>query len=709
MAAFDVQQVRPLKLLFIVHREEILQKAKDTFAHLLPNIQRTFGVLTGTKKEWKADYLFANIRTLANHYEAFSPEEFDYIVVDEAHHAAAPQYEKVMQWFQPDFMLGMTATPERSDQLSVFELFDHNVALEVRLHEALEDDIVAPFHYFGITDAAGIDLQHVRLEDTAALAKKLQVHKRVDFIMEHMDFYGHDGEQLRGLGFCVNREHAAFMAAAFTERGIESVYLSGEDSSSAREKAIAALEDEGHPVQFLFTVDIFNEGIDIPSVNQVLMLRPTQSPIVFIQQLGRGLRKFPGKQFLTVLDFIGNHTKSFLIAIALNGQRYYDKESLKVAVATGFAHVPGSTHIQMDEISQKQILEQIDKESFYSMMYLKEQYQEFKKVRYGKPPYKLMDYYTYDGAPDPVKFIQKEGSYLHFLAKIEKEERLLQLMQDQIWEKVYKALSKMLPLKRPHDASIHLALLEQQELTLAEAEYHIHHWVEEVETESVEHAMKHAANAFLDKVEAGRFPALAAWDGEKLVRTSILEELLQKKEYKDYLTDLFEYGLHRYEKEFGKKNYGVPFFKLHEQYQMKDAALLSNATVTHSSFRGSGLLRNGKDLFLFVDLHKDANTEERLMYKDEIKSRVDVQWESPNNMTPHSDRGRSIIQHRELGNKLHLFVRKYKRIEGAVTEPFIYLGQLQVESYKNEKPVMFHVKLHDPIPSQLYRELTEKV
>lgn len=709
MSAFDVKCVRPKRLLFIVHREEILQKAKETFEHLMPSIQRSFGVLTGSQKDWDADYLFANIRTLANHHRSFAPDVFDYIVVDEAHHATASQYEQVLAWFTPQFTLGMTATPERSDQLSVFELFDHNVALEVRLHEALADDIVAPFHYFGITDLADIDLTDVRLEDTAEIAKRLQVHKRVDFIGEQMAFYGFDGEQRRGLGFCVNREHAAFMATAFNQQGITSQYLSGEDSGAVREAAIRDLEDDSHPLEFLFTVDIFNEGIDIPTVNLVLMLRPTQSPIVFIQQLGRGLRKHPGKQFLTVLDFIGNHTKSFLIAIALNGQRYYDKESLKVAVATEFAHVPGATHIQMDKISQERILAQIDQESFNSMAYLKEQYMEFKKVRHGKTPYELMDYYTYDGAPDPVKFIQKEGSYLHFLMKIEKEESIQVLLQDEVWASVYKTTSKMLPIKRPHEFSLYLALLEQDTLSIEEAAYEIRHWVEEVNRDSVQHAMQNVTNAFLDQREKDRSPALVEWYEESIMRSSILKELLQSGTYKHYFIDLLEYGLHRYAREFGEKDYGTPFFKLHEQYQMRDTAVLSNATVTHSSFRGSGLLRSGNDIFLFVDLHKDAGTEERLMYKDEIKSPTDFQWESPNNMAQNSGRGTSIIEHKEKGNRLHLFVRKYKTIENGVVEPFIYLGELDVESFQNEKPVMFQMKLQHPIPAQLYRELTEKV
>lgn len=157
------------------------------------------------------------------------------------------------------------------------------------------------------------------------------------------------------------------------------------------------------------------------------MLRPTDSPIVFIQQLGRGLRKHKSKSFLTVLDFIGNHNKTFLIAMALNGSRYYDKESLKVAVATGFANIPGCTHIQMDRISQERILSQIDQENFNSMKYLKEEYFEFKKMNQGHTPYLLIDYLKYDGAPDPVKFVNKEKTYLGFLAKVEKDNQLKSL------------------------------------------------------------------------------------------------------------------------------------------------------------------------------------------------------------------------------------------------------------------------------------------
>ncbi|WP_249292262.1 DEAD/DEAH box helicase family protein [Metabacillus flavus] len=321
MSAFDVKSCRPRRLLFIVHREEILRKAKETFEKLLPNEQLTFGLLTGNVKQGNADYVFATIQTLSKCYRDLRKDEFDYLVVDEAHHVTSPTYQSVMAYFEPEFTLGMTATPERSDSRNVFDHFDNNVALEVRLHEALDDELVVPFHYFGITDIDGVDLSDVSLTDIDEMTKRLKVNERVDFIIEKMKFYGHDGEKRKGLGFCAGREHAHYMAAEFNKRGYISEVLLGDDSPDKRQHFMKRLEDDEDGLEFLFTVDIFNEGVDIPSVNTVLMLRPTNSPIIFIQQLGRGLRKHEEKSFLTVLDFIGNHNKAFLIALALNGSR----------------------------------------------------------------------------------------------------------------------------------------------------------------------------------------------------------------------------------------------------------------------------------------------------------------------------------------------------------------------------------------------------
>ncbi|SES04691.1 Helicase conserved C-terminal domain-containing protein [Gracilibacillus ureilyticus] len=710
MSAFDVKNVKPKRLLFLVHREEILRKAKDTYESLLPNEKITFGLMTGNRKDTDANYLFATIQTMSNSYLAFDPTTFDYIIYDEAHHATSPSYQKVMEYFQPTFTLGMTATPERADNHNVFDLFDNNVALEVRLHEALEEELVIPFHYFGVTDIEGVDLSDVDIDDITEVTKRLKVNERVDFIIENMEFYGHDTEKRKCIGFCVSREHAAYMAEEYNNRGYESVALDGTDSIIKRDSYIKRLEDESDPLSVIFTVDIFNEGVDIPSINTVLMLRPTNSPIVFIQQLGRGLRKHPMKSFLTVLDFIGNHSKTFLIALALNGNRYYDKESIKVAISTGFANIPGNTHIQLDEISQERILAQIDQENFNSMKYLKEEYFEFKKLNSGRAPLYLMDYLKYDGAPDPVKFIDKAKTYLGFVAKVEKDDQLKVLLYDEKFEGVLKELSSMLPLKRIYEFVILRYLLTHKSISLSQAKQEILKEIEFVDDDSVLHAFQCLNQDFYDSVQLKNKLKLCSHEDGVLTKTDdFLQVITQNDQMQKFIEDIIHYGIFRYRKEFKNKYYGVPSFKLYEQYQMIDAALLSNLRKIHTSFRGQGLLANENEYFLFVDLHKEEDIKESINYNDMFLDQKFFQWETPNNTKQSSDRGKNIIFNQDRGINLHLFVRKYKQIETGKTEPFIYIGKGNTVDYKGEQPIQVKIELENEVPARLYTEFTEKV
>ncbi|WP_462408537.1 DEAD/DEAH box helicase [Neobacillus sp. Marseille-QA0830] len=708
MSAFDVKSYKPKKLLFIVHREEILKKAKETFELLLPNDGLTFGLLTGNHKQKNVDYVFATIQTISRCFHEFDKDEFEYLIIDEAHHATSPTYQTVLNYFEPNFALGMTATPERSDGYNVFDLFDNNVALEVRLHEALEDELVIPFHYFGITDIEGIDLSDVDIDDIAEITKRLKVNERVDFVIEKMEFYGHDGEKRKVLGFCVSIEHAQYMASEFNKKGYKSVCLTGNDSSEIRERYINRLEDDQDELEFIFTVDIFNEGVDIPSINTVLMLRPTNSPIVFIQQLGRGLRKHANKEFLTVLDFIGNHQKAFLIALALNGSRYYDKESLKVAVATGFASIPGCTHIQMDKISEERILAQIDKENFNSMKYLKEEYFEFKNLNQGRIPNLMLDYVKYDGAPDPVKFIDKEKTYISFVAKVEKDDYLKELLLNEAFEDTVKELSSKLPIKRIYEFVILQYLLDHEEIDLETAKYQILKMINNVDDDSILHAFECLNQNYYDSGQIKSKPKLVNYSNGNLSRTSLFKGLLENEEYRKYIEDVITYGIFRYVKEFNGEYYGVPHFKLYEQYQMIDAALLSNYRKIHSSFRGSGLLANGNEYFLFIDLHKEEDIKDSINYKDKFINPREFQWQSVNNTSQESERGKNIIFNKQRGINLHLFIRKYKEIDGK-TEPYIYIGKGNSIYFEGNKPITVRMKLENEVPASLYTEFTKKV
>lgn len=710
MSAFDVKQFNPRRMLFVVHREDILRKAMSDFSKIIK--RRDLGLFTGNNKDYDAYYMFATIHSISRHYMDFSKDHFDYIIIDEAHHAYAETYQRILNYFKPKFLLGMTATPERSEGNDIFSIFDNNIALEVRLNEALENDLVVPFHYFGITDIESVDLEDVDISDIQEVASRLKINERVEFIIQKMNFYGYDGDKRKCIGFCVNIDHAKYMCDEFNKRGIKSVVLTSENLVDERAEQIKRLEDENDDLEIIFTVDLFNEGVDIPSLNLVIMLRPTSSSIIFIQQLGRGLRKHKDKEFLTVLDFIGNHNKAFLIAIALNGSRYYDKDSLKVSIATDFSNVPGGTNIQMDKISKERILAQIDLENFNSLKYLKDEYNEFKKLNNGRIIYSLVDYFIFEGAPNPIKFLKlssnKTKTYLGFLEKIEKNLIDARLLENEEFIGVLKDISIKLPLKRPFEFIILRYLINNSTGTRIELKNEIKKYIEYIDDDTFNHVLECLNGDYYDSGQKKNNIILVKQTDDKITISDAFKNIILNKKNELYIKDTINYGLLRYEKEFLNKNYGIPFFKLYGQYQMVDAALLSNYRKIHSSFRGSGLICNANEWFLFVDLHKEDDIKESINYKDKFISKEVFQWQSPNNTSLSSQRGRSLINNVEKRVNLHLFIRKYKEIDGKV-EPYIYIGKGDTVKYKGEKPITVELQLRHKVPSSLYTEFINKV
>lgn len=416
LAALDVKNYNPKRFLFVAHREQILKKSLDSFHKVLGGDKKTnYGILSGNTKNTDAKYLFATVQTLSKveNLNQFKRDEFDYILIDEAHHVGSKIYGKLLDYFTPDFLLGMTATPERSDDKNIYELFDYNVPYEIRLQEALEEEMLVPFHYIGVSDYT----YNGEVIDDNTNLKYLVSEERVKYVVEQSKYYGYDGDVLHGLVFVSRKEEADEIAKLLTKYGYPSQMLSGEDSQEQREQAIEKLKN-GELI-YLVTVDIFNEGIDIPFINQVIMMRKTESVIVFVQQLGRGLRKAQGKEYLTVIDFIGNYKNNYLIPVALTGDQSRTREGIREHVETG--QIEGLSTINFELVAKKRILKQLRGKKNLFTLEIKKDYQELKR-RLNKTPL-IADFIKNNMVASQaiLSILNKKGNYNDFLLKVDKD------------------------------------------------------------------------------------------------------------------------------------------------------------------------------------------------------------------------------------------------------------------------------------------------
>lgn len=423
-AAFAVRELKPRRMLFVVHREQIARQAMASFRRVLGEEELTFGLLGGGQNEAGADCVFATMQTLARErvLGALDPKAFDVIIIDEVHRAAAESYRKIMAHFEPKLWFGMTASPDRPDGADIYALFDHNIAYEIRLSTALEEDLLCPFHYFGVKD---VTVGGMMLEDLSDF-RLLTAEERVSNILDRAQYFGWSGPRVKGLVFCSSTMECIELSKLFNERGLMTVALTGNDEQSLREEAIYRLSHGvgDNRLDYIFTVDIFAEGVDIPEVNQVIMLRPTQSAIVFVQQLGRGLRKAPDKEFVVILDFIGNYQSNFLIPVALADDRSYNKDNMRRALAVDLRQIPGASSVHFDPIVRKRIYESIDRASVSDTKLIRTSYEQL-KAKLGRIP-GLLDFDRF-GSIDAVKFFEKFGSYYAFLEKSEFRTMLAEL------------------------------------------------------------------------------------------------------------------------------------------------------------------------------------------------------------------------------------------------------------------------------------------
>ncbi len=314
LAAFDALNFAPNKLLYVVHEGSILRKSLETFQEVFGGL-KTCGMYSGEAKELEADFIFSTNVSMCRSLELFDKKEFDYIIIDECHHAVADTYRQIIDYFEPEFLLGLTATENRMDNKDVVELFGNNIPYELRLRDAIINDLIVPFHYYGIRD----ELVNYGLTDSEErrLIAQISGDENCEFIYQQIERHRPDGQKLKALAFCRNIQHARMMAENLGEH-YHTAFLSGKNKTGERIRAYNDLQSDSKDLEILFAVDILNEGVDIPGVNMVLFLRPTESSTIFIQQLGRGLRKYQNKSYVTILDFIGNsYKRSVHIALAL--------------------------------------------------------------------------------------------------------------------------------------------------------------------------------------------------------------------------------------------------------------------------------------------------------------------------------------------------------------------------------------------------------
>ncbi len=449
LAAFDVKQFDAEKMIFIVHREDIARKALQTFKKVLP--EKSMGLFTGNKKDLESDYIFATIQTISkdNYLKEFDSEFFDYIIVDEVHHSGGNTYQKVLNYFKPKFLLGLTATPERTDDFNIYELFDYNVSYEIRLYKALEENLLVPFHYYGISDT--INYEGKEKSDNI---NEISIEERCKHILEKSNFYSHSGSVLHSLIFVSNISEAFQLEEKLKELGIKVKALTGQHNQEEREEAVKKFERGEY--NYLITVDIFNEGIDIPKINQVIFLRRTKSSIIFIQQLGRGLRLSDDKEYLVVLDFIGNYDTDFLIPIALSQNSNYEKDNMLQFIFQGTRYIPGESTINFEKIARERILGNIARVNMSQLKIIKKDYHELEKKLGYKPL--LTDFYENNKiSPKVILGNKKFKSNIEFSEYFENKKYSFS-KEDR--ERMSFMCQKFTPAKRPHEIIIIKELLK---------------------------------------------------------------------------------------------------------------------------------------------------------------------------------------------------------------------------------------------------------
>lgn len=703
-SAFAMRELGFKRVLFLVHRGQLARQTKKSYEKVFAKTV-SMGLVGAGYHEYNADYVFATVQTLNRdeHLLQYEKNAFDCIILDEAHHVSADTYQKVMKHFKPKLWLGMTATPDKRDDnvegRNIYELFNYQIAYEIRLQQAMEENLLCPFHYFGITDLAIIGDQKETNRDFSMLTSD----ERVKHIIEQAEYYGYSGDKVKGLIFCSNIRETEELSAKFNQmmnvsmgRKFRTIALNGSASEQERQIAFERLamdeEDatvEMKPLDYIFSVEILNEGVDIVEVNQVIMLRPTQSPIVFIQQLGRGLRKANGKEYVVILDFIGNYNNNFMIPIALSGDRSYNKDNIRRYIMEGGRVIPGASTVHFDEISRRRIFASVDNANFSDIKLIKENYTTLKN-KLGRIP-KLRDFDDY-GEMDVVRIFDNNslGSYYKFLVKYEKEYKV-RLSQEE--EKVIEFVSKKLATgKRMQELQmikrmlayarglskmgLFAGLLEDMKL-----------YGKAISQEQKDNIVNIMTNEFPAGASKKTYSqcVFIEEDGSDYKSTKSFMQMMSNDDFYKILDELVEFGMNRYERDY-KNVYDQTDLVLYQKYTYEDVCRLLNWEQNEVPLNIGGYKfdKKTKTFPVFINYDKAEDISDTTKYEDHFvpgfRDRLIAISKSGRSL--QSEDVQNFLNAKERGIRVELFVRKNK--DDKISKGFYYLGHMTASGNAKE-------------------------
>ncbi|MCY2946449.1 MAG: DUF3427 domain-containing protein [Planctomycetota bacterium] len=681
IAAFDYDRVcRQLTakppLLFVAHREEILRQALGTFRGVLRN--QNFGdLLLGGGEPAQSRYLFCSIQSY-NSRELWRkpPDEFAYVVVDEFHHAAAPSYRRMLDHVQPQILLGLTATPERSDQLDVLHWFGGRTSAEIRLPDAINRRLLCPFQYFGVADSVDLDgltwqRGGYRVEDLDRVYTGNDV--RALLILQKVEEILLSPFQARGLAFCVSVAHAEYMASFFNKKGLPAVALTGESPDEMRRAVQNRLR--AREVNFIFVVDLYNEGVDIPEVDTLLFLRPTESITVYLQQFGRGLRLHNEKDCLTVLDFIGAHRREFRFAQRFRALSTKPTSRIDHEIEIGFPHLPSGCIVKLERVAQQRVLDNVRESVRLLRPRIIINLRELGRY-YGRPPSieEALEYL--DTSLDELL---KRGLWSQLLA----DAGLGQTPEDPDQDRLAKGLLRLCHINDADQIRELLSYLERP---------------------SQGHQPVEGNQRFIEMLH------VTLWSDQGLDWTveKAGERLHQNPAAVADLRAILQYCLaHAPASHLGRVSKLAGPLTIHAQYTRDEILVgLGHWSLARRPDQREGVLHLGEskvDAF-FVTLQKtEEDYSPTTMYEDYLISHEQFHWQSQSGTSAESPTGRRYIRHRELGYTPLLFVRETRKLPSGPAAPYVFLGPCEYVSHRGNRPMSIVWRLRHSVPARLFR------